>query len=163
MELQESHGPNVRSPAYYVASARVPCRFCRSSTLVLALALPPNHEVLEDDGETAAWQAVPANAFLFYVTALANSVEVQLSQLSAHCFYFAHSDTTQNSYWANHCEHCGQLLADHELHCEPEGPFSPTEEAEAARISLATINEAFEGAAAGYALDPEFFRFMRKI
>jgi hypothetical protein len=162
MELQDSHGPNVRCAAYYVASARVPCWFCRSSTLVLALGLPPNHEVLEDEGETAAWHAVHANAFVFHVTSLPKSVEARLSQLSAK-FYVAHSDTTHNSYWANHCDHCGRFLADQELHCEPEGPFSPSSEAEASRLFLATIDAAFEASAAGYALEPEFFKFMRKL
>jgi hypothetical protein len=54
------------------------------------------------------------------------------------------------------------LLDDYELHCEPDGAFMPCGEAEAGNILLLQIDEPFEAVAAGCALEPEFFRFMRK-
>jgi hypothetical protein len=84
-----------------------------------------------------------------------------LNQLSQF-FRLAHSAATLSSYWANHCEHCGTLLGDHELHCEPDGAFTPSSEAAAANIHLLRIQEPFEAVAAGYAFEPEFFGFMRK-
>ncbi len=77
-------------------------------------------------------------------------------------FRFAHSAVTSSSYWANHCEHCGTLLGDHELHCEPDGAFMPSSETAAADIELLTIREPFEAVAAGYAVEPEFFGLLRK-
>ena len=49
------------------------------------------------------------------------------------------------------------------LHCEPDGAFMPTSEDAAARIQLLQIHEPFAALAAGYAFEPEFFRFMHRL
>jgi len=67
-----------------------------------------------------------------------------------------------NSYWANHCEQCGNLLGDHDLHCEPEGAFMPTSEAAAKAIQLLRFDAPFAAAAVGYACEPQFFSSMNK-
>ncbi len=98
---------------------------------------------------------------LFYVECLPDDVQDRLTRVSP--FYrLGRSEATLNSYWANHCEHCGTLLGDHELHCEPDGAFMPSNEAAAANIQLQQIPEPFEAVAAGYAFEPEFFGFMRR-
>jgi hypothetical protein len=155
---------NVRSNTYYVARADVPCWRCGMSTRLLALAVPPSHETLDGDTPLSpdAWQRANFTAFLFYVEHLPESVQARLHQLSPH-FRPEHSTVTLCSYWANHCQYCGGLLEDHELHCEPDGAFLPSSEAAAACIELLQVNEPFQAAAAGYAFEPEFFRFMRKI
>jgi hypothetical protein len=161
---------NVRSQTYYVARTSARCRHCGLSTRLLALAMPHNHETLDGDaqpdtdcGEPAsdAWQRSAVNAILFYVERLPDDVQDRLNRISPF-FRLAHSAATLNSYWANHCEHCGTLLGDHELHCEPDGAFMPSSEAAAANIQLQQIQEPFEAVAAGYAFEPEFFGFMRK-
>ena len=146
---------NVRSQTYYVACATAQCGHCGSPTRLLALAMPRIHETLEDE-----WQCADANAFLFYVGELPDDVRHRLQALSPH-FRRARSAATQSIYWANHCEHCGTLLGDHELHCEPDGAFAPSSEAAAADIEFLHINAPLRAAASGYALEPEFFRFMR--
>jgi len=161
---------NVRSHTYYVARAHVRCWHCGLSTRLLALAVPHNHETLDGDtqadadcGDSAsdAWQRATVNAMLFYVEHLSDDVRDRLHRISPF-FCLAHSAATLNSYWANHCEHCGMLLGDHELHCEPDGAFMPSSEAAAANIQLQQVPEPFEAVAAGYAFEPEFFGFMRK-
>jgi hypothetical protein len=161
---------NVRSQTYYVARTRVRCSQCGSPTGLLALAVPDDHETRDEDspadaggGESTkdAWHPSNANAFLFYVGSLPDGVQGRLNQLSRF-FRLAHSADTSSSYWANHCEHCGTLLGDHELHCEPEGAFMPSSEAAAANIQLLHIHEPLQAAAGGYAVEPEFFGFMRK-
>jgi ribosomal protein S14 len=162
---------NVRSPTYYVARTSVRCRRCGSPTGLLALAVPGDHETLDEDspadadagGEPAedAWQPANAHAFLFYVGCLPDGVQGRLNQLSQF-FRLAHSAATSSSYWANHCEHCGTLLDDHELHCEPDGAFMPSSEVAAANIQLLHIHEPLQAAAGGYAVEPEFFGFMRR-
>jgi hypothetical protein len=162
---------NVRSETYYVARATSPCRHCGMRTGLLALAIP-DHETLELDasgdgvdpgGDLSpdAWQRAGANAFLFYVQQLSDDVQDRLGELSRH-FRLARNAATQNTYWANHCEHCGTLLGDHELHCEPGGAFAPSNEAAAADIELLHINAPLQAGASGYALEPEFLRFMRR-
>jgi len=153
---------NYRSPRYSVARADARCRYCGRLTRILALALPADHETLDtetNDGSDA-WYPAGANAFLFYVAYLPEAVQRRLFQVSP-TFRPAHSEATANSYWANHCEHCDSRLADHELHCEPDGAFTPCSETEAAGIELLQIEEPFEAAAAGCTLEPEFFQFMR--
>jgi hypothetical protein len=161
---QQPDAANVRASNYYIAHTDTRCGHCGRSTPVLALVLPEEHEAL--DAETAdglnEWQSVSASAIVFYVVYLPHAVQARVSQLCP-AFRMAHSAATANSYWANHCVHCGALLGDHELHCEPDGGFMPSSEAEAARIRLFRVDDAFEAAAAGYALEPEFFEFMRKI
>jgi hypothetical protein len=161
---------NVRSQTYYVARTRVRCWQCGSPTGLLALAVPDDHETRDEDspadaggGEPAAdaWQPANAQAFLFYVGSLPDGVQGRLNQLSRF-FRLAHSAVTSSSYWANHCENCDSLLGDHELHCEPDGAFMPSSEAAAANIELLHIHEPLQAAAGGYAVQPEFFGFMRK-
>jgi hypothetical protein len=154
---------DFRATSFIAATTRVQCSHCGRVTGVLALAVPPNHEVLdaETSDEEGTWQPVAARAFLFYVSHLSEPV---LRRVLALCptYREAYSEVTWNSYWANHCEHCDSLLPDHELHCEP-GVFMPINESEAANIELLTIDEPFEAEAAGYALEPEHFQFMQRV
>jgi hypothetical protein len=176
--IQPHPDANVRSQTFSVARSNAPCRHCGEATDLIALVVPHNHEILdtnqgEDDNPDAdakadggdqpapeAWQCANAAAFLFYVDYLPDAVRDQLQQISP-SFRMAYSAATLNSYWANHCEHCGTLLDDHELHCEPEGAFMPSSESAAAAIQISRIQAPFEAAAGGYALAPEFSRFMR--
>jgi hypothetical protein len=163
-------GANVRSHCYFVARTRVRCPYCGLPTGLLAVAVPHDHEILHenagDDADERAepsaevWQRACTNAFLFYVHHLSDGVRDQLNRLSQ-CFRPAHCAATMNTYWVNHCERCGRPLGDHELHCEP-GVFMASSEAAAANIELVRIQEPFAAVAAGYAVDPEFFAFMRK-
>jgi len=168
---------NVRSQTYYVARTNARCWHCGGLTHLFALAMPRNHETLDvdlqfdadaysasddcDKPKPNAWQRTNANAFIFYVEYLPGAVKDRLSRLSQ-AFHPGYSAATMNTYWANHCEHCAKLLGDHELHCEPDGAFMPSSEALATNIQLLQILEPFEAVAAGYALEPEFFVFMRK-
>ncbi len=154
--------PNLRSPTYYVVQTNAACRHCGLATRLLALALPRTHETLEaDPGESAkdAWQHANVDAFLFYVEQLPHRVQHQLQQISPG-YRQAQSAATQSVYWVNHCEHCGALLDDYDLHCEPEGAFMPCSEAEARKIHMLRILEPIEAVAAGYSPDPVFFDLM---
>lgn len=185
MSLIESlSDANLRSPTYYVAQTHAACRNCGLSTRLLALALPRMHETLEEwpsaveaepdgvaadgvaadgvaPGGSAAdnWQHADVDAFLFYVEQLPDRVQRHLRQISPG-YRQARSAATQSVYWVNHCEHCGALLDDYELHCEPEGAFMPCSEAEAGKIYLMQILEPIEALAAGYSPDPVFFGLM---
>ena len=163
--------PNVRSRTYRVACASAYCGHCAALTRVLSLVVPPGHEILEDDpsvgtdGGTesldAGWQHGSTSAILFYLEDLSTGVCGHLQALSR-SFRLAYSTVTLNSYWANHCEKCGSLLEDHELHCEPGAAFQPISAADAANIVLIQIQEPLEAAAGGYAIEPEFFGSMGK-
>jgi len=150
---------NVRSPTYYIARTNMRCPHCGSATLLLGLAVPPGHETLQVDAdEPSTRQRENANALLFYVESLSREVQDRLQALSR--FYRLGFDAGANSaYWANHCEHCGALLGDHELYCEPEGAFLPSSATAATHVQFTQIREPFSAAAVGYACDPEFLVF----
>jgi hypothetical protein len=157
---------NVRSTAYFAARADVHCRHCGLSSQAVALAVPPEHETLEmaadaGDSDSDSWQGAHGHAFLFFVEALSESAMGQLNRLSPG-YRLGDSPSAPNSYLMNHCRHCGTSLDDFELHCEPEGAFMPADEEAAAKIELLRISERLEATAAGYSLEPEFLRFMRR-
>jgi hypothetical protein len=146
---------DVRSGGYYIARTRAQCGSCGRNSAVLALALPPNHETLDlDAAEDADWQIAGANAFLFHVTEVSPSVRRRLLGLSQ-SFRRIRDKSSSKLPCANHCEYCGSVFDDQDLHCEP-GTFMPMSEADAANVELIPIDEMFEAAAAGYAFDPEF-------
>jgi hypothetical protein len=147
-------GANIRSSSYYVAETHARCAQCGHTCRVLGLALPPNHETL-DDGE---WQKVEANAFIFYIAWLPDAVSRHLLEFSAG-FHQTCGDEPSESFWANHCPHCASVVSDDDLHCEPGG-FMPSDALEAQAISLTRVQQAFSALAAGYALEPEFFAAM---
>jgi hypothetical protein len=178
---------NVRSSGYFIARTVVTCWSCGAPTGVVALALPPGHETFElgDDepdyaGAVTAcdtWDVAPHNAFLFYVQYLPNAILRRLTALAqayrltggredaeedARGDAAAGADPDAGGYWANHCERCGFLLDDHELHCEPDGGFLPTSAAGAMSIHLTWFGEPFEATAAGYAIEPQFFDSMSR-
>jgi hypothetical protein len=140
---------NIRSSSYYIAKTSVRCLSCDQWTRVLALALPAPHEVLIED----EWQSADVSAFLFYVTELPEDARHQLQTSSF--FRLTRAEDASDPCWANHCEHCGALVSDDELHCEPGG-FMPGHADEAQTISLIEVRQAFRAVAAGYAVDPEF-------
>ncbi len=165
---------NIRSASFLLARTVGTCRRCRAPTAVFGLAVPPGHEVLDDEAldhegsgdesrdeklAGAAWQIAPYNAFLFDVEYLPVVVQARLKSFTQ-SYHLRLDDAAKQACWANHCEECGCPQDDHELFCEPEGAFLPVSESAAAAIHLLSIDEAFEAAAAGYAYEPEFFDAM---
>jgi hypothetical protein len=157
---------NYRSDAYFIARTYGTCGRCRASTLLVAVALSPEHETLAFDAEAESeasaqdtWEHAACNAFLFYIEYLPPAVQRRLQEISPF-FRYEHSGQMQGSHWANHCERCSSLLDDHDLFCEPEGAFFPTDPVAAGAVLLSLIKEPIEAAAAGYACDPEFFAAM---
>ena len=98
---------------------------------------------------------------IFYVEELAASISRRLMR-TAPLLRRKREVGHRHAYWANHCEHCGLMLSDEALHCEPGG-FMPTQPDEAAAIQLTRVVEAFSAEAAGYALEPELFSLIRRL
>lgn len=156
IEVDPSPKINVRSPMYYLMRSRATCWYCGRSASVSALAVPPSHETWDLE-----WQHANAWACLFYVNQLPAGVQARLAGASR-CFRLMGTEGTWNSYWANHCEHCGAWFTDHDLHCEPGGAFVPETRTAAALIKLELLDERFEAMAAGYSFESEFFACMRR-
>jgi hypothetical protein len=159
MDLQEidSLPPNFRSTTYYIARRPVTCDSCGASTRVVAVGLPLNHEVRDED---SAWEAVAGHALLFFIIDLPITVQGQVRRL-APGFREDLSQTQVESHWSNHCEYCASPIDDHELHCEPGNSFVPISESQGSKISFVEIAEPFEAWAAGYSLESLFVPFPR--
>jgi hypothetical protein len=163
---EEDDDVTVRSQRYILAQRRCHCKWCRNETSVVALALPPGHESLTTDWNPChdelveyVWERATSTALLFYVESLPRSVHERLARV-APGYRFAFSESTQGSYFANHCGACGKMFDDHDLFCEPEGAFQPMDAADAAAIKLIAIDEPMEARAAGYEIAPPFLEFV---
>jgi hypothetical protein len=123
------------------------------------MVLEPDDEAQDEETAVDTWRIAAVSAFLFYVEYLPAAVQNRLKQVTQ-SYRLGDCAVVAGSHWANHCEHCGSLLDDHELFCEPDGAFLPTDESRARIIHLVPIDEAFEADAAGYAYEPDFFDAM---
>jgi hypothetical protein len=151
---------NLRAARYYIAHTRAACPRCGAATLLTALALGPGHEICDEESDD--WQPVEAHAFCFHVAAVSPGVYRRLRR-DAPNFEFVSGDTTGNSGWVNHCQHCSAVISDDELHGEPGvHGFVLCSKQHAANVALIEVRESFEAAAGGYALEPEFFGFVER-
>lgn len=141
----------LRSQRYAIANSSAVCAACSAWTHVICPVLPPGHLVLADDN----WGLATSRASIYYVTELSVEVSARMSGLSP-WYRPARSSATGQTCWINHCERCGAVQEDHELHGEPGGSFMPIDAESAAFVRLIEIPEAFEGAAGGYTYDPPF-------
>lgn len=172
---------NIRTEHYYILESSKACWKCGSPTRVFALAMPVGHELLEpiedDDmefesdeayeswlnsSESSEWQAADMRASIHYVEYVSRTVEARLRALTPH-FRPDFSQTTQSTYWMNHCTSCGMKQGDFEMHCEPQGAFMPLYPEDATRTVLHHVGEPFEAFYGGYSYDLEFFDLMQRV
>lgn len=157
---------NIRSPRFLLARTIGTCPHCLSPTPLVGLALPPGHMVLELDHEARddaqaidAWRIASGSAFIFEVEFIPAAVHSRIGQVTG--LFRPGGTAGAHACWVNHCERCAGLLDDNDLFCEPDGAFSPTNDATASLIQLVSVDEAFEAVAAGYAYEPAYFGAMR--
>ena len=154
---------NVRSRGYFVVRTSGKCPCCGALTRLIALALPPKHEILSTEAEERSenpapetWEVPGCGALLFYVADLPDSVQHRVAEFSRR-YRHAYSAAMQDSYWGNHCGRCNSLLEDHDLFCEPDGAFLPMSGASTPDLELIWIDEFIEAQAGGYSCDPALF------
>jgi hypothetical protein len=148
---------DVRSPRYLIARSSGHCEHCGHPTVLVAVCLPPGHESFDEDD---VWSRADRHVFLFHIDNLCEAAQRRLREIAP--YYDFDPGEEGGSQWVNHCEHCGALLDDVGLFCEPEGPFLPTSEVSARRIRLVAVEEPIEARAAGLADEPEFFDCMSR-
>ena len=146
-----------RAATYAILSATARCGACGDFTHVVAIAVPAAHEVFAGD----AWEPGSAGLRLFYVESIPASVRQRLAllapwyRLSLPPVVATAEDAGDFSKrcWGNHCEHCDAPLEDHDLHCEPDGAFTPAlvgaDSGAARRVLRWEIREPLEVVAGG--------------
>jgi hypothetical protein len=143
---------NCRSAGYLLAQSVFACWRCLQPTSVFCLGLSPGYERRLEDN----WESVSADALLFYVEYLPPDVALVLQELSPQ-YRLDNSTTTNRVYWVNHCQHCGALLEDHDLHCEPDGAFLPASAHVAEQILFVGIEGQFLARVGGISEEASFF------
>ena len=140
--------PNVRSAKYIIVQTRTLCQQCHLVTTVFAFSLPAGYESLcaYDDDETETWEALGIAAVLSYVEYLSEAVARHIHAITTH-YRMDRNLETGESFWMNHCQHCGTQMNEEELH-ELDGPFNPTTDQGLEAIQLHPIHEPFEARAA---------------
>ena len=114
----------------YVLTVAHQCHECAEATRVHALLLRGPFEV-------EGYPGVEPNeegALLRYPVAVPADVVETMSKVSAGRWHLDVSRTYGDSYYMNHCEHCGAKIGDHHLG-EPEAAFFPLTKEQATRIS----------------------------
>jgi len=154
--MSEPPDVNIRSPSYFIARSWATCGKCRKRTTVVALAVPPGHEVFDAEAEDHAWQVSVHNAFLFHIDYLSAGIRRRMDDWTP-MFQRGPSETDGGPGFSNHCERCGCRLEDDGLFCEPEAAFFPVSDAMAKTILLTPVNEPFRALVGGYCPEPEFF------
>ena len=149
--------PNVRSTRYIIVESKTRCPHCDVVSAVFAIALPAGYEslYLDDDrsvDDNGDWEVPGMAAVLSYVEYLPEAVAERIRALTPH-YRFDRSHENGESFWINHCEHCGTAMAEEELHGEPEGPFGRMSYEGLEAIRLHEVREPFEGWAGGESHD----------
>src|SRR2546421_6111967 len=110
-EAEEDEGFSITSEAAYVAAATVACCKCRSRIEVICIYC-----------ESGTVLGEPLSQFTVSgIQAMDATLARQLAPWRT--FREVHSEADQESYFANHCPHCGALQEDMHLHSEPDHPF----------------------------------------
>lgn len=95
------------------------------------------------DHETAharRWYSASQFSFVSNIETI-NSSALRLLQNLSQSYKKGYSRTLNQSYYANHCPHCGRLQGDFMLHCEPGAAFFPVSIEHARQIKLYPIKQ----------------------
>ena len=171
---------NIKADSYYIVESTISCWKCNGETRVFAILLPSGHtsfdveEIDEDDlefgsngacltdiPESFEWRVIDMPKIIFYLDYLPAPVLARIHAMSRH-YFFDYSNSTESSYYMNHCECCGMKQGDFNLHCEPKGGFLPLYEEDAYNMILHLCNEPIEASCDG-SNEIEHFGVMRRI
>jgi hypothetical protein len=158
MSIPVAEETNVRSAAYFLAQSVAACGRCSQPSSAFSFGLLPGHQRQVDEG----WESVDMGVLLFYIDYLSPEVISVAQELTPH-YRLDYSPLTATEYWVNHCQHCGALLEDHDLHCEPDGAFLPLNTREAEGILLVEVRAPFLAWARGCSDNLLFFASMQII
>jgi hypothetical protein len=158
MHAPATEETNIRSAAYLLAHSVAACWRCLQPTSAFSFGLLPGHERQVDD----RWESVDTGVLLFYVDYLPPEVIAAAQELSPQ-YRLDYSTPTATEYWINHCQHCGALLEDHDLHCEPDGAFLPIDTHDAEKILLVEVREPFSARVRGCSDNLLFFASMQIV
>ncbi|EQD38077.1 DNA primase, partial [mine drainage metagenome] len=111
------------------------------------------------DGD--GWQFIEKPTLLSYIRCLPTEIAGRLRTL-APLYRIEFSQTTEDFYWMNHCEHCGAKQGDFDTIEEHGAPFNPATAQEAAAILLRQIPEPFSASCGGHTCGVKLFEFMQK-
>lgn len=118
------------SAAIFVAESSRECWKCARRSLVVTLGLElSENNLFEDFPILLLWE----------IFQMPGDLKTFMSAKYPR-YYLDFSKTVQESYFMNHCEHCGAKFGDWHVHHKPEGGFIPHGPEEAGKINFFTTN-----------------------
>lgn len=99
---------------FYIVQSKHDCYKCNKPSLVVTLAASGCYGDEEGNSEESV--------IFSYVTDVPDWLRILLED-EYPCYFFDWSHTAGESYYINHCEHCGVILGDFFLHSKPDGAF----------------------------------------
>lgn len=133
------------SPPLYIAHTVTSCWRCGENMPVVALIAP--HVIAPHFQEAEGEVCILSN--------IEELPEVVLRFVRDRfpLFQFRHSKMAESQYYANTCLKCGVISGDFFLHCEPDGPFFPTEEgARELTVEAIPLDECISVRAGGFGM-----------
>ncbi len=123
---QEAEYSVIAMAPFYLLKSTEDCYKCKKPSLIVAFAAIGLEGYEETSEELIQFS---------YVTGLPDWLKILLKNEFSN-YYFDWSHTAGDSYYMNHCEHCGARFGDFFLHSEPDGAFFPQSQEEASSIEV---------------------------
>jgi len=136
--------PSYRAKRFAVLTGNHSCYECNRDTRVSAVGLLGYQE---SDCESGELETFPDSVLITRITALNGAAAKEVIS-HAPWMRYATSRTASHSYLANHCEHCNAMIGAWYVQ-EPGEPFFPATLADARKLSVAWIDQPFEGEGEG--------------
>jgi hypothetical protein len=136
---------SLMAPWFVVAESTEECWECRADTKVFTILLPNIQNEKQPLNAVQYELSEEAPCSLINIEELNDAVEKYFGTLSKY-FYSDYSRTISQTYWMNHCEHCGCKIGDFYLH-KPEHAFFPITDEQIAKIKLTRVNIPIEAEA----------------
>jgi Domain of unknown function (DUF5710) len=147
-----------RASSYCLAESATGCWKCGNATRVYSIMVPAGSHMNVSDGDDG-WLELDQGVFVFYVSVLPDDAARQMRSITSN-YRLNFSNTTNSTYWMNHCEGCGMKQGDHHLFAEPDGAFLPSTPEAASNITLFPIAQPFESDGTGYISSEDLTKYM---
>ena len=138
--------PNIWANHFYIGQASRSCWQCKKSTQVYSFFLD-RYELLDftnGDGDSdpiMEWTTDPFPSFVYYISRLNQEAMGAIERFTSQ-YFLSSTKSYSESYYLNHCEHCGSKQGDFYLF-EERSPFSPECTDDIQNLSLYRINQPF--------------------
>lgn len=108
----------------YLIETKRKCFKCKKETNVISLACQNYFSIIRDEnGNLLYYEYHDSNIAFVTIEGELDNIQLEVFLKRNFRFYYSYSNKRRESYYANHCMHCGTIQGDNYLHEEVEAPF----------------------------------------